>query len=1455
MRRAVLAVGVAVSASVASAQDPAAQAEPYDLGTAAAVPHVTPTVPPTILSDDTLVRLPWPDLARLLARSRDARHEAPPAPFVLGPARIEGEVAGRHLVLRVAAAVHLPGDDWAQVPLLRSPATLRRATLDGKPAAVHLDGDRMVLVARGRGEHAFAAEIVVPPAVGGDKTDVPFATGMPASWKLVLPGSDARIEPAVRQSTAPSGDRTVLEALTAPADVVHVAWSGARGEVTAARLTAESLTDVVFQEGTANGRAQFVFEIAGGRRDRLAIALPAAIEVLSVETRDLASWSVEPAGAVRRLAVAYRRPQAGRVAVAFAFELPRPVDAVDLPAVFAEDTAEQRGYVAAAAESPLSLAEESVAGGEAIDVKHLPPHWVRGSRVPYAIAYRHAGPGFAARVKVERHAAVALAQATIDAAYFTTVLTEEGREVVKATFLVKNNLRPYLAVSLPKGSELWAAFVSGDAVAPVLESDRVLLPLVKSREAGEGDTLAIHTVTPGWSLSDVALHYYHDASKWRLIQAENAAVLGGDVLTQAGQTLKIPRLSGPDGADLQSAFPVEIVYSRPGDDPGRFGAVDLELPVPDLGVMKVVWTVWLPSRIDPLHFAGNVTQTSYIRYGLWRRLRHWWSSPIAAALPALFAAQARASSGEYLRKRFRIEQEEEHAEVRSHPRVSLPLVGRPYVFKKFLAEGETPRLSAVYLDRRAEAPLRWIVFVFGFALALAGARALGRREAASLGRLPVLAAGYVVFSLAIGHFVLGTHARAVAGVALGAYAMLLVAAASQPVPARLGGRLWTWALRGWNTLAVAALLLAGLGWGTAVFAALAAAATAAATAATMRRRAGQVAAAAAATMLVLAPSAQAQPPDLPPRAEVTVPFGAIRDLLAPSTPRRPPRDHSVVAAEYAATVAGEHVAVEGTVEVEIHGDGWVRIPLVSRRHALARATVDGKPAGVAGLSHRYELLLRGEGRRRIGLAFVAAAEPGAATLELVPGVASALTVRFPSAGLDPEIAGGTDVKVDGAIVRALVPADGRAEVLWSPTPRAATAAVASELRTTARTLQIVSVDEQRVRVYALARFRVQRGATSQFSVRLPEGVELLDVAGEVADREIVTEGDRRLLRITAATTVRDQFELSFAYDWRPGDAGGVLPAFAAVGVRSETGAIGIESAGSTEVQLAGVDGASMVDVRAVPELYALTDKPILHAVRYLSHPYTVRLKFVRHPEAALETATVDEARYTTVVAGDGRAITEGRYTLRNARRSFLGVTLPEGSEVQSVVIRGEPATPVRDAKGTLLLPLVRSAAGANEMQQFDAEVVYLTRLLGLSRSGALPPVLPAVDLRISRVEWALHLPPGTATTRRPRTELASDTMQWATAPRAFFQSPATGRAGGGDAIAAGILPVRFNLPTHGEPESFVLHYLPAGAVPQFEVGYAPRSLPAAAQAAIGLLVLGAIAFGAAAVARARRPAA
>jgi hypothetical protein len=167
---------------------------------------------------------------------------------------------------------------------------------------------------------------------------------------------------------------------------------------------------------------------------------------------------------------------------------------------------------------------------------------------------------------------------------------------------------------------------------------------------------------------------------------------------------------------------------------------------------------------------------------------------------------------------------------------------------------------------------------------------------------------------------------------------------------------------------------------------------------------------------------------------------------------------------------------------------------------------------------------------------------------------------------------------------------------------------------------------------------------------------------------------------------------------------------------------------------------SPLDVRELPrQLVLQTTNPILHAYKYAQAepPYRLRLGLRRHEIAAVQEAAIDEARYRTLVTTDGLAVTTVRFGVRNSRRQFLRIDLPEGAEVWSARVDGRPTPPAvseREDQGGVLLPIPSSSDG------FAVELVYASRVPALGRLGRLGVTLAVADVLVTSSRWDLFLP-------------------------------------------------------------------------------------------------------------------
>ena len=111
------------------------------------------------------------------------------------------------------------------------------------------------------------------------------------------------------------------------------------------------------------------------------------------------------------------------------------------------------------------------------------------------------------------------------------------------------------------------------------------------------------------------------------------------------------------------------------------------------------------------------------------------------------------------------------------------------------------------------------------------------------------------------------------------------------------------------------------------------------------------------------------------------------------------------------------------------------------------------------------------------------------------------------------------------------------------------------------------------------------------------------------------------------------------------------------------------------------------------------------------------------------------ADYQTLYTEHGLALSRVVYHVRNRRKQFLKVELPQGSELWSAMLSGHPVKPARGEQDeVVLVPLLKSAA------PFQVEIVYATTVPTLGFAGSLEGVLSVPDIVETRSTWDVFLP-------------------------------------------------------------------------------------------------------------------
>ena len=248
-------------------------------------------------------------------------------------------------------------------------------------------------------------------------------------------------------------------------------------------VRAEVVNWWTFGESLTSGRAQVRFEIQNAPVKEFRVRVPAEfknVEVsgANIRRRDQSTneWRVE-----------LQHKVIGFYFLTVTWEMPVSVGEKEIQftagGVEALGVERETGALTVIARPPVQVTQKNLSG-ELVksDVSEL-PDWAGRADLATVLAYRYLRPGFKLSLAVVRHNQAEVLQALADEARLTTVVAADGQMMTELALQVRNNGRQFLELALPKGAQVWSAFVAGEAVRPTKRGDKVLLPLERSDTA------------------------------------------------------------------------------------------------------------------------------------------------------------------------------------------------------------------------------------------------------------------------------------------------------------------------------------------------------------------------------------------------------------------------------------------------------------------------------------------------------------------------------------------------------------------------------------------------------------------------------------------------------------------------------------------------------------------------------------------------------------------------------------------------------------------------------------------------------------------------------------------------------------------------------------------------------------------------------------------------------------
>jgi hypothetical protein len=557
----------------------------------------------------------------------------------------------------------------------------------------------------------------------------------------------------------------------------------------------------------------------------------------------------------------------------------------------------------------------------------------------------------------------------------------------------------------------------------------------------------------------------------------------------------------------------------------------------------------------------------------------------------------------------------------------------------------------------------------------------------------------------------------------------------------------------------------------------------------------------------------------------------------------PPAGAFVSQADLALRVDGDLLRGTVTLQGEVLRAGPTAVPLLSGGTLIrARLVQDprtsagsapGSGVGVPILPQQgvfAAVLPAGPFTLQLEWAGAVVTEPGRASAQLPQLGAGTIRATIDAPGE------GSDLTIDRALVTRRTRAKGRllvdatlspgggSRIGWSSRD-AGTASPVRALRLLDDVKTLVTVGENDLRVTAIFDVTVVQGSTATLAVHLPDGFSITSFTGAPNEGADVVDG-RLVLNVPAGRT-RHQFLIALERAIVETGARRVVALPWLEGSQRETGDVAIEGIGALELAVAEQRPLTRIDVVELSAaLTSLAHEPLLAAYRYqrrAAEAVSLAFDVTRFPDAAVLAAAADRATATTLVTPEGRSLTEVSLTVRNQAQPFLRVGLPAGATLLSAEVAGAAVKPAQGADG-LRIPLLRP--GFRPQGPYAVSFVYLHAGPPFAAKGDASLTLARVDLPVAWLEWEVLLPDRLEASRFDGTAIPRELLPMASAMPIAYSVAESVTVTSGDKgrtaqdarqlsnelsvnvqnlqkRAAGVLPVRLDVPRAGRAHTFV----------------------------------------------------
>lgn len=447
-----------------------------------------------------------------------------------------------------------------QIPLVSSSVGLIDVRINKGASCVTLQAGKYYLIIEKPGKYNLDIEFLIKAAREREAGPGSFSfETMPApisQFEFTMLEADVEIfiEPSIKLEVTKQPNKTIAWAVMPNTNTISVRWTKAIAKeiITPIKLEpklyADTTTYASIGEGLIRCSTNLNYSILQAEISNLQLALPEDVSILDVQIKDLRDWKTSYKDGLQYLDIYLNFGVKGNCILNLNYERKIGEGSIvaELPWIRPLSVEREKGYIGLAAATNVELMVNKLQHATTIDVRELPSLIWSATTSPLLLAFKYLSHPFSIAIEVIRHEELPVLVAAIDSVDYVTLQTEEGKNLTKAVYQVRNNVKQFLRLALPKDANLWSVFVAAKPVKPAQDKNgSILIPLEKSQLTGES-------------------------------------------LRQ---------------------FPVEIVYLDNLSKMGLIGGLKINLPQTDIPISTLNWSVYLPLDYLYFNFAGDVKLT------------------------------------------------------------------------------------------------------------------------------------------------------------------------------------------------------------------------------------------------------------------------------------------------------------------------------------------------------------------------------------------------------------------------------------------------------------------------------------------------------------------------------------------------------------------------------------------------------------------------------------------------------------------------------------------------------------------------------------------------------------------------------------------------------------------------------------------------------------------------------